>query len=76
MGGSDRSVAVLGTGLMGTAMAHRMLDQGLAVVVWDRAIDHARPLAGRGAEVVATAAEAVRGARAVITMLPLVASGH
>ncbi|HET6509058.1 MAG TPA: NAD(P)-dependent oxidoreductase [Baekduia sp.] len=70
MSGADRPVAVLGTGLMGTAMAHRMLDQGLAVVVWDRTIDHARPLAERGAEVAATAAEAVRDARAVITMLP------
>ena len=27
---------LLGVGLMGTAMAHRLLDQGLAVVAWDR----------------------------------------
>jgi 3-hydroxyisobutyrate dehydrogenase len=63
-------VGVLGTGLMGTAMAHRLLDEGVAVVAWDRNPDHARPLADRGAEVAGTAAEAVRRAQAVITMLP------
>ena len=29
-------VGLLGVGLMGTAMAHRLLDRGFAVSVWDR----------------------------------------
>ncbi len=69
-GATDSRVGLLGTGLMGTAMAHRLLNQGVAVVVWDRQRDHAEPLADRGAEVASTAAEVVSSARAVITMLP------
>src|SRR5438046_1227276 len=70
MRAADRRVGLLGTGLMGTAMAHRLLCQGVAVIAWDRAPDHVEPLAARGAEVAATAGEVVSGAQAVITMLP------
>lgn len=66
---TDR-VGVLGTGLMGTAMAHRLLNEGVAVVAWDRNPDHVGPLAARGATVARSAAEVVSSARAVITMLP------
>ena len=69
-GATDSRVGLLGTGLMGTAMAHRLLDQGVAVIAWDRQPDHAQPLAERGAEVAGTAGEVVSGAEAVITMLP------
>jgi len=55
---------------MGTAMAHRLLHEGMAVIAWDRERDHAQPLADRGAEIAETASEVVRGAQAVITMLP------
>jgi 3-hydroxyisobutyrate dehydrogenase len=61
---------LLGTGLMGTAMAHRLLNEGVAVIAWDRNPDHARPLAERGAEIAETADEVVGRAQAVITMLP------
>ena len=67
---TDRRVGLLGTGLMGTAMAHRLLDQGVAVIAWDRDPNHVQPLAARGAEVAGTASEVVSGAHAVITMLP------
>ncbi len=63
-------VGLLGTGLMGTAMAHRLLNQGVTVIAWDREPDHVQPLAARGAEVASTAAEVVSSAQAVITMLP------
>ncbi|MGN6867539.1 MAG: NAD(P)-dependent oxidoreductase [Solirubrobacteraceae bacterium] len=63
-------VGVLGTGLMGTAMAHRLLNQGIAVTAWDREADHVRPLAERGADVADSAREVVSSAQAVITMLP------
>ena len=69
-GATDSRVGLLGTGLMGTAMAHRLLDQGCEVIAWDRAADHVQPLAERGAEVASTAGEVVMSAQAVITMLP------
>ncbi len=71
MTGKSRSrVGLLGTGLMGTAMAHRLLDQGVAVIAWDRAPEHAQALAERGAEVAGSASELVTRAQFVITMLP------
>ena len=35
-GATGSRVGLLGTGLMGTAMAHRLLNQGVAVIAWDR----------------------------------------
>jgi 3-hydroxyisobutyrate dehydrogenase len=55
---------------MGTAMAHRLLDQGIPVIAWDRKPEHAQALAERGADVGGSAAEVVRRAQFVITMLP------
>ncbi len=69
-GPTDNRVGLLGTGLMGTAMAHRLLNQGVAVVAWDMQRDHVQPLAERGAVVASTAGEVVHSAQAVITMLP------
>ena len=71
-GATDARVGLLGTGLMGTAMAHRLLDQGVAVIAWDRQPDHVQSLAERGAKVASTPGEVVRSAQAVITMLPTV----
>ena len=62
-------VAVLGTGIMGTGMTRSLLRAGLDVTVWNRHPGRAAPLAADGAHVVGTAAEAVVGADAVITML-------
>jgi 3-hydroxyisobutyrate dehydrogenase len=69
-GATDIRVGLLGTGLMGTAMAHRLLSEGVAVIAWDRSPDHVQPLAERGAQVGRTAGEVVSNAQAVITMLP------
>jgi 3-hydroxyisobutyrate dehydrogenase len=69
-GATDSRVGLLGTGLMGTAMAHRLLSQGVAVIAWDRQPDHVQRLAERGAEVARSASEVVSSAQAVITMLP------
>jgi 3-hydroxyisobutyrate dehydrogenase len=63
-------VGILGIGLMGSAMARRLLDQGIQVVAWDRDPEHARALEGRGATAATEPAEVLRGTRAVITMLP------
>ena len=67
--GDDR-VAVLGTGIMGAAMARSLLAAGVPATVWDRSPEATAPLAAAGARVAASAAEAVRDARVVITMLP------
>jgi 3-hydroxyisobutyrate dehydrogenase len=64
-----RRVAVLGTGIMGAGMARSLLRSGLDVIVWNRSPSRAAPLAGDGARVAGTAAEAVAGVDAVVTML-------
>jgi 3-hydroxyisobutyrate dehydrogenase len=63
-------VAVLGTGIMGAAMARNLLSAGLPVAVWDRSTAATAPLSDAGAMVAGSAAAAVRDARVVITMLP------
>lgn len=62
-------VAVLGTGIMGAGMARSLLRAGLEVCAWNRTIERAQPLAKSGARVEADAADAVRGADVVLTML-------
>jgi phosphoglycerate dehydrogenase-like enzyme len=47
-GNDDSRVRVLGTGLMGTAMPHRLLNQGVSIIAWDRQPEHAQALAERG----------------------------
>ena len=68
--GQDLRVAVLGTGIMGSAMARRLVTAGLPTTVWDRSPSATAPLGQAGAEVASSAAEAAAGARVVITMLP------
>jgi 3-hydroxyisobutyrate dehydrogenase len=63
-------VAVLGTGIMGSAMARNLLAAGLPTTVWDRSAAATAPLAGAGAAVAASAPNAIRDAQVVITMLP------
>jgi 3-hydroxyisobutyrate dehydrogenase len=67
-------VAVLGTGIMGSAMARNLVAAGLRTTVWDRSPQATAPLADAGAAVAASAAEAVAGAEVVITMLPTAAT--
>jgi 3-hydroxyisobutyrate dehydrogenase len=63
-------VGLLGVGLMGSAMAHRLLDQGIAVIAWDRNAEHVRDLESRGGEPAETPGDVIHGAGIVITMLP------
>lgn len=62
-------VAVLGLGIMGGAMARRLVDAGHGVRVWNRTPEKARPVAEAGATVAGTPGEAVAGADAFVTML-------
>ncbi|MGW0706426.1 NAD(P)-dependent oxidoreductase [Streptomyces sp. NPDC002643] len=67
---ADRlTVSVLGTGIMGAAMARNLVRAGHTVRAWNRTRAKAEPLAADGARVVDSPAEAVRGADVVLTML-------
>jgi 3-hydroxyisobutyrate dehydrogenase len=70
-GGDVRAaVAVIGAGIMGSAMTRTLVAAGLNTRVWDRAASATAPLAEAGAVVATSAAEAVKDAGVVITMLP------
>jgi len=63
------TVSVLGTGIMGAAMARNLARAGHTVRAWNRSRDKAEPLTADGAHVVDTPTEAVEGADVVLTML-------
>jgi 3-hydroxyisobutyrate dehydrogenase len=63
------TVAVLGTGIMGGAMARRWAGQGWAVTAWNRSRDKLDALADAGVAAAPTPSDAVRGASFVVTML-------
>jgi len=62
-------VAVLGTGIMGAAMARNLLRAGHDVSVWNRDAAKTEPLAADGAHRAANPAGAVESADVVLTML-------
>ena len=66
----DMSVAVIGIGIMGSAMARNLLAAGFRVSVWGRSASAIGPLAQVGAVAAGSAWEAARDARVVVTMLP------
>ena len=70
--GSDSRavVAVIGAGIMGSAMTRNLVVAGVNMRVWDRSPAATVPLAAAGAVVAPSAREAVRDADVVITMLP------
>jgi len=69
-GGDARTGAVIGAGIMGSAMTRNLVAAGLNTRVWDRSASATGVLAGAGAVVAASARDAVKGAGVVITMLP------
>lgn len=66
---SPVTVAVLGTGTMGTGMARSLLRNGIAVRVWNRTGARAQALAADGATIAESPVDAVAGADVIITML-------
>ena len=66
---STAKIAFLGTGLMGSHMARNILKAGFSLTAWNRTLAKAQALIADGADVPATAAEAVAEADIVITML-------
>ena len=65
----NTKVALLGTGIMGSAMARNLIKAGMEVRAWNRSREKAEPLAEDGAIVVDTPAEAAGGADFLLTML-------
>ncbi|MEV1021899.1 NAD(P)-dependent oxidoreductase [Streptomyces sp. NPDC050264] len=63
------TVSVLGTGIMGAAMARNIARAGHTVRAWNRSRDKAEHLTADGVHVVDTPAEAVADADVVVTML-------
>jgi 3-hydroxyisobutyrate dehydrogenase len=70
--GSDAraTVAVIGAGIMGSAMTRNLVAAGMNTRVWDGSPAATAPLAAAGAVAAPSAREAVRDADVVITMLP------
>jgi 3-hydroxyisobutyrate dehydrogenase len=64
------AVAIIGTGIMGSAMTRNLVAAGLRTTVWDHSPSATGPLADAGAVVAASVRDAVRDAGVVITMLP------
>ncbi|MEU8136353.1 NAD(P)-dependent oxidoreductase [Streptodolium elevatio] len=63
------TVALLGTGIMGSAMARNLLATGHDLRVWNRTRERAEPLGAAGATVADDPADAVRGADVILTVL-------
>lgn len=61
---------MLGTGVMGSAMARNAARAGLDVRAWSRPLSDAERLVADGITVAETAAAATRGAELVVTMVP------
>jgi 3-hydroxyisobutyrate dehydrogenase len=62
-------VAVLGTGIMGSAMARTLAGAGHEVTVWNRTASRAEAAEGRGITACGAVGDAVLGADVVLTML-------
>jgi 3-hydroxyisobutyrate dehydrogenase-like beta-hydroxyacid dehydrogenase len=62
-------VGFIGIGRMGSAIAGRVLTGGHELTVWNRSPEKTEELAGRGAAVASSVAEACAGADVVMTML-------
>jgi 3-hydroxyisobutyrate dehydrogenase len=64
----NKTIAMLGIGVMGAGMAKNIAAAGLSLRVWNRTRSKAEPLAELGATVAETASDAVAGADIVLTM--------
>jgi 3-hydroxyisobutyrate dehydrogenase-like beta-hydroxyacid dehydrogenase len=69
MSETSMKIAFLGLGAMGSAIAPHLLKQGRVVTVWNRTAEKAQLLGAKGAKVADHAADAVRDAEIVFSML-------
>jgi 3-hydroxyisobutyrate dehydrogenase-like beta-hydroxyacid dehydrogenase len=66
---TDRTLAFLGTGLMGAPIAGRLIKANYTVRVWNRSAEKVEPLKLQGATACATPAEAIKGCGIVCACL-------
>ena len=66
---TERTVALIGVGLMGGPMVARLLSFGFRVQIWNKTASKCDPYVEQGAVAFDTAAKAASGAEIVITML-------
>jgi len=64
-----KTVAILGTGIMGAAVARNLAKKGFTVHAWNRSFDKAKKLEPEGIKAFNTVADAVRDASILITVL-------
>lgn len=57
-----KTVAVIGTGIMGSGIASNFLKKGYKVLAWNRTADKLKPLVGQGAEAFSSPKEAASSA--------------
>ncbi len=62
-------ISVIGLGVMGSALAHTLLQNGYSVTVWNRTAEKAEPLVSAGATAAGSAAEAIATSPATITCI-------
>src|SRR6185295_9390685 len=67
--GGCMRVGVAGLGVMGAAVAARLMEVGHEVTVWNRTPEKIKPLSDAGAKVAATPAQLASAVEAAITML-------
>jgi 3-hydroxyisobutyrate dehydrogenase-like beta-hydroxyacid dehydrogenase len=65
----DMNLAFIGIGRMGTGIAHNLLRAGNSLTVYNRSREKAQALAGEGARVASSPADACRDAEVVMTMV-------
>ena len=63
------TIALLGTGLLGAAIGHRLLEVGISLKVWNRDPDRCRSLVRSGALQCGSPADTLQHAEAVVTVL-------
>jgi 3-hydroxyisobutyrate dehydrogenase len=66
---SKPSVTLLGLGIMGSGMAHRLLGAGFPLTIYNRTVEKAKPFAERGARIAPTPRAAVARAEIIISMV-------
>ncbi len=71
-----RNIGIIGVGLLGGAVAGRLLEAGFAVSGYDTRPEQSKALAGRGLRAAASIADAAKGAEAVFTVLPSLAAAE
>ena len=62
-------IGIAGLGMMGAAIAQRLIEVGHAVTIWNRTADKVRPVVAAGATAVATPRALAGASEAIITIL-------